>query len=467
MINSPDIFDLKTPPSHVDLEEAVLGALLLEGESYFRIGNILKPEMFYKDSHRMIYEAIQIFGGINCDLLTITAKLKEQKKLVLIGGPYFLTQLTSKVASSAHLESHVSYIEDAWKSRECIRISSQISQAAFEGSVEDISRMEMEMNEVVTGSRQQDIVHISDTIDKSTQAIIDVSNGTKKIIGIPTGYKTLDRFTYGLQSPDLIVIAARPSMGKTALALCIARNVAENCPVLFDSMEMSKYQLDYRLLSMESRIDSNRFKSQGGLNIDQMKKLEAARDRIRALNLFVDDTPAQHINEIKNKARRAVRLHGIKLLIVDYIQLARGTAKNRDQEVGQISQGLKALAKELDIPVIAISQLNRQTENRSGRRPNLSDLRESGQIEQDADIVMFVHRPERYKIDVFDDGSSTKGMVQLIFEKHRNGATGDLLMKFIGNLTLFEDVDLEEIGSDYLKDKQSRLFDQTGDDSPF
>jgi len=454
----------KVPPQHIELEEAVISALMVDGESYFKIGHILKPEMFYKDVHRIIFEAILTMEGKGCDLYTVIAKLKEQHKLDLVGGPYFLTQLTNKVASSAHIEDHVTYIVEAWKSRECIRLSSDIQAAAFESSVEDIVRLDVELNDVLSGEFRTGVSHIRESVSRSAQAIIGITTGSKSIIGIPTGYVVLDRFLYGLQEPDLFVIAARPSMGKTALAMCIARNVSENMPVLVFSMEMSKQQLDNRLLSMETRIEQYRFKTQGGLNKDQVKKIEEAAEKIENLNLHVDDTPAQHINDIKNKARRHHRMHGTKLIIVDYIQLARGSAKNRDQEISQITQGLKAIAKELGVPVIALSQLNRQVENRAGRRPNLSDLRESGAIEADADVVMFVHRPERYKIDSFEDGSSTKGIAELIVEKNRNGSTGDLVMRFVDTLTLFEDMEIEEVAPK--REYSPRLFSQD-DDAPF
>jgi len=461
----------KIPPQNVELEEAILGALMVDSECYFRVGHELKAEMFYKSTHQLIYDAIKTFEGVGCDLYTVISKMKELKTLDQVGGPYALTQIVSKVASSAHIEFHLKKVDESYKARECIRVSNAIQMSAYESSLEDVARYDMELNSVLFGSKHLDLVSVKDSIDEAFENIMNVVRGTKDIIGIPTGFQVLDRFLYGLQSPDLFIIAARPSMGKTALALAMARNIAATLPVHFFSLEMSGGQLNNRLLSMESRIDSHRFKTKGGLNPLQMEQLMKARDVVGNLNLHVDDTPAIHINDLKSKARRAHRIFGTKVIFVDHIQLARGTANNRDQEISQITQGLKAIAKELDVPVIALSQLNRQVENRAGRRPNLSDLRESGAIEADADVVAFVHRPERYKITEFSDGTSTEGLAEIIIEKNRNGAVGDLVMRFIGGLTLFEDVELDELESSKVPSRDrndgSNLFSTGDDDYPF
>ena len=459
----------KIPPQVVDIEEAVLGALLMDSEAFFRIGDLLKPEMFYKNTHQLVFTAIKHFEGVGCSIHTVSEQLKTTGFLDIIGGPFALTQLSNKVASSSHIEIHADYIVRTYKSRECIRISSLITEAAFDGDVDLVSKLDNDLNDAINGNSRKESKCISEHTGHAVSQIVKMSNSETEMIGIPTKLKVLDRFLYGLQAPDLIVLAARPSMGKTALAVTIGNNVSKDYPVMIFSLEMSSMQLTTRLISSESRVPSWKFKVGKSLSPDELRMIYEAEKRLNERPLYIDDTAALSISEFKTKARRAKKLYGIALIIVDYLQLMAGTdSRNRDNEIGQVSRGLKAVAKELDIPVIALSQLNRNVENRAGRRPNLSDLRESGSIEADADIVAFIHRPERYGIMEFEDGSSTKGIAEIIIEKNRNGAVGDLVMRFLDSITLFEDMELDDIvaGNNI---GQRNLFEKTDteDDRPF
>ncbi|MEJ2594100.1 MAG: replicative DNA helicase [bacterium] len=393
----------KVPPQAIELEEAVLGAMMLEKDAVSAVIDILSPAVFYKESHQKIYGAIQqLFGKSEpIDILTVTNELKSSGDLEIVGGPYYITSLTSRIASAANVEYHARIILQKHIQRELISISSEIIAAR----------------------------------DSDTH-----------LVGIPTGFTELDRITNGWQRSDLIILAARPSMGKTALALTMARNMAVDFKksVAIFSLEMSAVQLVTRLIASESEIRSDKLK-RGDLAGHEWQKLDSKIQQLIEANIFIDDTPALTIFELRAKCRRLKQQHNIEMVFVDYLQLMSGGGDNRgnrEQEISQISRSLKALAKELNIPVLALSQLSRAVENRPGqtKRPILSDLRESGAIEQDADLVLFIYRPEYYKLDQFDDGTSTHRVAELIIAKHRNGAVGDLRLKFIDTFAKFEDM---------------------------
>jgi len=441
----------KVPPQAIDLEEAVLGAIMLEKNALLSVIDILKPESFYKDAHQKIYQAILNLSTAEkpIDILTVTEELRANHTLDEVGGPAYISQLTSRIASAAHIEYHARIVAQKYIQRELIRISSEIQKQAFDESI-DVSDLldfsERQLFEIATGNIKKESLPVNVLMKEAIKRIEEASKREDNLSGVPSGYTKLDRVTSGWQRSDLIIIAARPSMGKTAFVLSMARNMAveHKQPVAIFSLEMSSIQLVNRLIVSETELPSERIRN-GKLSDDEWKQLDTKiRDLIQA-PLYIDDTPAISIFELRAKCRRLVIQHQIKLIVIDYLQLmtapvdARGS---REQEVSMISRSLKALAKELDVPVVALSQLNRSVETRSGnKRPQLSDLRESGAIEQDADIVIFIHRPEKYGLFEDLDGNSTKGIAEIIIAKHRNGPTADLQLRFRDDLAKFEDLE--------------------------
>lgn len=439
------------PPQAVELEEAVLGALMLEGDSITTVQEFLTADAFYLDTHRIIYRAIEELCSENkpVDLLTVTEKLKRQKKLKEVGGAPFLAQLTQKVASAMNIEFHATIIAQKYVQRELIRASTEIQRRSYDESTDVtdlIDYAEAEIFKVSEGHIKRDIQSASLVFDKAMKAIEEAHAQGGTMNGVPTGFTRLDQLTLGWQPSDLIIIAARPSMGKTAFVLSMARNMAidHEKPVAFFSLEMSSVQLMMRLIVAESGLSSADVRS-GKLTAEQWRHLEQTTRILPTAPLFIDDTPALSIYELRSKARRLKAQHDIQIIIIDYLQLMTGNADsrgNREQEVASISRGLKSIAKELNIPIIALSQLNRSIESRSGlKRPQLSDLRESGAIEQDADIVAFIHRPEYYGINQDENGMPTAGMAEIILAKHRNGAVCDVNLRFLKEQARFADVD--------------------------
>jgi replicative DNA helicase len=441
----------KIPPQATDLEEAVLGAIMLEKDAIVSVIDILKPESFYKDTHRIIFEAIRTLS-MNLqpiDLLTVTEELKKGGQLDLVGGPYFLTQLTTKVASSAHVEYHARIVAQKYIQRELIRVSSDIQEKAFD-TTQDVDELldfaESELFEVAFSNIKKETLRIDVVIDKALKRMEELSAKEAGLSGVPSGFTRLDRITSGWQPSDLVIVAARPSMGKTAFMLSMARNMAveHNRPVAIFSLEMSSLQLVNRLIVAETELSAEKIRN-GKLEKYEWEQLEIKLKSLLKAPVFIDDTPAISVFELRAKARRLKLEHKIELLVVDYLQLMSGppdTQGNREQEVSSISRSLKAIAKELDIPIIALSQLNRSVELRSGdKRPQLSDLRESGAIEQDADIVIFIHRPEKYGLTEDSDGRSTIGMAEIIIAKHRNGAIGDIQLRFRAEQARFTEPD--------------------------
>lgn len=442
----------KIPPQALDLEEAVLGAMMIDKDACNIVIDILKPECFYSDIHRKIYEAIiELYRKMQpIDMLTVKNELTRRKELDEIGGPAFLAKLTTRVASSAHVEIHSRIIMQKYIQRELIRISNDIQRRAYDDQ-EDVDDLLDESQNLLFnlsyGSVRREAQPIDNIIHQAIEQIKEASNREDKLSGIPSGFVDLDRITSGWQNSDLIIIAARPSMGKTAFVLSMARNMAveHDKAVAIFSLEMSSVQLVNRLISAETEIESSKIRT-GTLSNEEWLRLENKIKSLEKAKIFIDDTPAISISALRAKARRLVAQYGVKIIIIDYLQLMTGHINDksqgtREQEVSAISRSLKSLAKDLNIPIIALSQLNRSVEMRSGiKRPHLSDLRESGAIEQDADIVIFIHRPEKYGIDE-EDGISTKGLAQIIIAKHRNGAVTDVKLRFQETFAKFIDYD--------------------------
>lgn len=441
----------KMPPQAVELEEAVLGALMLEKDALTEVIDILKPQSFYKDAHARIFSAIQqLFTRSEpVDILTVTQELKKTGELDIVGGAYFITQLTNRVASAANAEFHARIISQKFIQRELIRVSTKtINDAYEEGSdvFDLLDSAESSLFSIMEGNIKKNYDRMSTLIKKAIDQIEHTRNNKEGLSGVQSGLTSLDRLTNGWQKSDLVIIAARPAMGKTALVLTMARNAAVDFkkPVAIFSLEMSSLQLVTRLIASESELSAEKLKK-GQLEDYEFQQLNDKIVKLADAPLFIDDTPGLSVFELRAKARRLKEQHKIELIIVDYLQLmtAGGEGKgNREQEIATISRSLKGLAKELEIPVIALSQLSRAVETRGGdKRPQLSDLRESGAIEQDADMVMFIHRPDYYNITEDAEGNSTIGMAELIIAKHRNGPVDSAKTRFIGQFTKFEDLE--------------------------
>ncbi len=474
----------KVPPQAIDLEEAVLGAIMLEKDAVISVLDILQPLSFYKEAHQKIYSAIVDLSSNQkpIDILTVTEELRSRNELEEVGGPFYITQLTSRVASAAHIEYHARIVAQKFIQRELIRVSTDIQSRAYDDSIDvddllDIS--EQELFEIAEGNIKRETARINVLMQMAIEQIEEASKRKDSLSGVPSGYTNLDRITSGWQKSDLIIVAARPSMGKTAFALSMARNISveHNKPVAVFSLEMSSLQLVNRLIVSETELPSNRIRN-GNLDEKEWKQLDAKIKSLVEAPLYIDDTPAISIFELRAKCRRLKLQYHVELIIVDYLQLMSGPAEtrgNREQEVSNISRSLKAIAKELNVPIVALSQLNRSVEMRSGsKRPQLSDLRESGAIEQDADMVIFIHRPEKYGITEDDKGHSTVGLAEIIVAKHRNGPVGDIQLRFRDETAKF--VELDEMEIDYLQDDASqktftigsRMNHDKGDDNqPF
>lgn len=425
----------KLPPQNIELEEAVLGALMLESTAIERIADEIKSEVFYKDANVKIYAAIQELysSGQKIDLLTVTEELRKRKELDSVGGPFHITQLTAKVASSAHIEDHVKKIVQKYIARECIRIGSEVVKMAYDESndVDDVlGYLEKETVQISLKNVKKDPLHIKEAVKETIKNIEKAAASRKEngLTGIPSGMPALDKLTGGWQNSDLIIEAARPSMGKTSKAIYMAVHAAKmGYEVLFFSLEMSFMQLMYKAFSIETGADPNNYRD-GKLEEYEWQELDYKINKLVKYPFYIDDTPALSILEFKSKVRRFVTKNDVKIVFIDYLQLMCGDSSskgNREQEISYISRSLKEVAKECDIPIIALSQLNRSVESRSGdKRPQLSDLRESGAIEQDADIVNFTYRAEYYGITEDDKGNSTINVGENITAKHRNGGVG-------------------------------------------
>lgn len=449
----------KIPPQALDLEQAVLGAMMLEQNALTTVIDILHANVFYKDAHRKIFEAVQrLFSRSEpVDILTVTNELKKADELEDVGGAYYITQLTSRIASSANIEYHARIIIQKFIQRELIRISTEIINDAFEDTTDVfdlLDRAEQNLFAISETNLRRNFDDMRSLIREAVKQIEAARNQEGQISGVPSGFTELDRVTAGWQRSDLIILAARPGMGKTAFILSMARNMVVDFqkPIAVFSLEMAATQLVTRMISSETRIPADKLKK-GSLEEHEWAQLNAKINTLTEAPLYIDDTPALSIFELRAKCRRLKAQHDIQLIMIDYLQLMttklESKSGNREQEISNISRSLKSLAKELNVPVIALSQLSRAVETRGGsKRPLLSDLRESGAIEQDADMVLFIYRPEYYKIDVDEDGNPTAGTAELIVAKHRNGALEDIRLRFTAKYARFSDLDGGEYGDE-------------------
>ena len=444
----------KLQPQALDLEEAVLGALMLEKDALSSVIDVLKPEVFYEVRHQKIFNAISVLFEKTSpvDILTVTAQLRQQGELEMIGGAYYITELTNRVASAANIEYHSRIIIQKYIQRELIRISTDVINSAYEDTsdvLDLLDRAEKNLFEIAQNNLRRDSRKMDDLVHEALKDIESLKDKKDGLTGVASGFTDLDRMTSGWQKSDLVIIAARPAMGKTAFVLSCARNAAVDFdkPVVVFSLEMSSVQLVNRLISGETEIEQEKIRK-GTLEEWEWQQIHSKIGRLEQAPLIIDDTPSLNIFEFRAKCRRLKSQHDIQLIIIDYLQLMQGKADgkgggNREQEIGSISRALKTVAKELNVPVIALSQLSRAVENRPGgsKRPMLSDLRESGSIEQDADMVLFLYRPEYYGLDVDEDNNPTQGVGEIIIAKHRNGETGKVRLKFVGKYVKFTDLD--------------------------
>ncbi len=427
----------KLPPQAPELEEAVLGALMLEKEALTSVIDILREEAFYKESHQKIFKAIKrLFERSEpIDILTVTNELKKNDELELVGGAYYISQLTSKIASSANIEYHARIVLQKFIQRELISFSSDTIQNSYDESIdvfELLDTAEKRLFAIADENIKKDPKIAGSLIHDAIKQVEAARNRKTGITGVPSGFTELDRLTAGWQNSDLIILAARPSMGKTALALTLARNAAIDfkIPVAVFSLEMSNLQLAMRLMSSETELSMEKLR-RGTLEDYEFEQLNAKVTKLSDAPIFIDDTPALSIFELRAKARRLKENHNIQLILIDYLQLMVSGNEgkgNREQEISSISRALKSLAKELNLPIIALSQLSRAVEQRGGaKRPQLSDLRESGAIEQDADMVLFVYRQDYYGAEVNDQPPDS---AEIIVAKHRNGPLESVHLKF-------------------------------------
>ncbi|WP_272148662.1 replicative DNA helicase [Tenacibaculum aiptasiae] len=459
----------KLPPQALELEEAVLGAMMIDKKGIDEVIDILHPEAFYDKRHQEIYAAIYTLfqNSEPIDLLSVSNQLKKNGKLDVAGGDFYLIGLTQKVASSAHIEFHSRIILEKFIQRKLITISSEIIESAYTETIDVFDLLddaEGKLFEVTQGNLKKGAERADSLVQQSINKIQEIS-GQEGMSGLATGFTKLDALTSGWQPSDLIIIAARPGMGKTAFVISMAKNMAIefNHAVAIFSLEMSSVQLITRMISSETGLTSEKLRK-GNLEPHEWEQLNVKVKRLSDSPIFIDDTPALSIFDLRAKARRLVSQHNVRILIIDYLQLmtAGGAGGNREQEISTISRNLKALAKELNVPVIALSQLSRAVETRGGsKRPLLSDLRESGAIEQDADIVSFIFRPEYYGMTEWDDDdhSPCEGQGEFIVAKHRNGGLDNIRLKFTGHLAKFSDLE-EGFSSEFQSSMNSSFNDE-------
>ncbi|MFA5575203.1 MAG: replicative DNA helicase [Brumimicrobium sp.] len=441
----------RIPPQALDLEQAVLGAMMIDNTALNIAVEVLgRKEAFYDPKHQVIFEAIKgvYKTSMPVDLLTITEQLRRDGALEVAGGAYYLSSLTNKIASAANAEHHARLVMEKFIQREIITVSNDILRDAYDETkdvFEVLSKAEEGLFNIAQNNMKKSYDEMSSVMKEAITEIEKARDNADGVSGIPTGLTDLDRITSGWQRSDMIVIAARPAMGKTAFVLTMARNMAVdyNIPVAIFSLEMSSVQLVKRLISSEAQIDAEHLRK-GNIRDDQLQQIHTRIGKLSKAPIYIDDTPGISIFDLRAKCRRMKNKHDIQAVIIDYLQLmTAGTGSkgggNREQEISQISRSIKEIAKELNVPVLVLSQLNRSVEVRGGdKKPVLSDLRESGAIEQDADIVAFIHRPEYYEILETEDGTPTKGLGNIIIAKHRNGSTGTVQLKFIGKYAKFD-----------------------------
>jgi replicative DNA helicase len=447
-------------PQATEMEKAVLGALMIDKDAYLEVCELLRPESFYEPRNQMVYAAIQRLSMDESpvDVLTVTNQLEKMGHLEEVGGPGYVAELSSRVASSANIEYHANVVAEKYLSRQMIGFVGEVGKKTFDETydIKDvIQEAEAKLFELSQKNMKKDYSVLAPILDRAVKTVQQAHSNTGGVTGISTGFYKLDDITCGWQKSDLVIIAGRPAMGKTAFALSLAKNIAadQNIPMAFFSLEMSSEQLANRLMSNAFEIEGKKLMT-GQLDREEWKRLDKCMNNLVDAPLYIDDTEGLSVMDLRSKARRLVKEHNIQLIMIDYLQLmtASGMRYNsRQEEVSLISRSLKGLAKELNIPVLALSQLNRSVEGRDGaegKRPMLSDLRESGAIEQDADMVIFLHRPEYYGIMQSEDGTKDyRGMAEVIIAKHRKGAVGIKMLKFRGEYTRFENPEDSLLGN--------------------
>lgn len=439
----------KLPPQAIDMEEAVLGACMLERDAIYTVGSLLTAEMFYKQSHQLIYQAIidlQIKSA-EIDILTVTEQLRIKDELDIVGGPYYITQLASKVSSAAHINEHARYIIQRYISRRIIQITSEYQSRAYDESIDVKEVIDALMLDIM--NIEHDVVnepeHVKVQAEKNLDYIEDLLSGKINPYGIRTKLRKLDRVTGGIQK-DYILIAARPSMGKTSFTIQLVNNICidQAIPTALFELEMSKNRIVRWLISQRTGIYNEHLRTvKGYIKLEDLSTIENATAKIMDAPLFIDDTPAINILQLRSKLIKLKHTQNIELAIVDYLQLMSGVSKynNRNEVIGAISRGIKQIQKELNIPIIALSQMNREVERRPEKRPKLADLRESGDLEQDPDTVIFIHRPEKYGLEHYDNGESTEGIAELIFAKHRDGGNDIVQVRFDKKTVSFKNIE--------------------------
>ena len=456
----------KKPPHAIPLEEVVLGAVIMDSNALSIILDILRPESFYLDKHQVIYKAIlRLFHrSLPVDMLTVFEELKKKGEAILAGGPNYVASLTRKVASTANIEYHARIIAQKFIQRELIRVSNVIIKGAYEDSTDVFTLLdeaEQLMFQITNQTLTQNYEELGSLSAKTLKILVELKGRKDGLTGVPTGFTSVDRFTSGWQPSDLVILAARPGMGKTSLILTMAKNAALDFekPVAIFSLEMSSVQLVHRLVSIISEVPSEKMRN-GKFQQSEWLQVHAAMEQLSEAPIFIDDTPGINIFELRAKCRRLKSKHDIQMVIIDYLQLMSGGEEkkrgNREQEISAISRSLKGLAKELNVPVIALSQLSRQVETRGGtKRPQLSDLRESGAIEADADMVTFIYRPEYYKILEDEEGQSLKGVAEFIVAKNRHGAIKTIKLRFVKEFAKFQDE-----GDDFIDSNRENIDDK-------
>ena len=436
------------PPAAPEIEASVLGAMMIEKEAVPKALELLRPESFYLKANRLIFEAmLSLFeAGEPIDTVTLYEELKKREQIDEVGGAVYLSKLSQEISSAANIEYHSKIILEKQILRGLISSSHEIAKAAYEGTndaFDILDQAERKIFEITESHLSQSYQGMDKAVRDALEYIEAIHSQTHQRFSVPTGFYELDELLGGLQKSDLIILAARPSMGKTALALSLARNAAvdDNIPVGIFSLEMSTMQLIIRLLCAEGRLNAHQVRT-GKLPHAEGVKLSKNAHKLIDAPIYVDDSPAQTVLEIRAKARRLKAEKNVGLIIIDYLQLMQGPAKSesREREISHISRSLKSLAKELNIPVLALAQLNRAVEARTDKRPQLADLRESGSIEQDADVVMFLTRPEYYNILKDENGDSLEGVAEVIIGKQRNGPTGNIKLAFIKEYARFENL---------------------------
>lgn len=460
----------KLPPQALELEESILGALMIEKDAYISVSDLIRAESFYNDKNRLIFEAIQSLAvaDLPIDALTVVEKLKSLGTLAQVGGPVHISELTRRVASTAHLRYHAQIVAQKATARDIIAMAARAEEKAYDES-QDVEELMQEVEgaifDISQRSQKRDVTQINPVIEQALERITKASQNDSSISGIPSGFTALDKITSGWQKSDLVIIAARPAMGKTAFVLSMAKNIAVNYKkaVAMFSLEMSNVQLVERLMMNVCEIEGDKIKN-GRLTKEEWSRIEHKIVDLQDAPIYVDDTPSLSIFELRSKARKLKREHNIELIIIDYLQLMNASGAyfgSRQEEISIISRNLKALAKELDIPIIALSQLNRNVESRTGvegKTPQLSDLRESGAIEQDADMVCFIHRPEYYHLYADQQtGKDLRGLGQIIIAKHRSGANGSIWLRFRSKFAKFqnenEEWDVNELQSNQYEEE--------------